>query len=67
MDGTNWGTAPVATGAGTGLQTTISFAPVRAKFVRITRTATVTDAVVPPFTVQRLRLYEAPAPATPAR
>jgi len=66
MDGTSWGTAPVATGAGTGAATTIAFAPVRAKFVRITQTATA-PADAPPFTMQRLRLYEAPAPATPAR
>ncbi|MEO7191548.1 MAG: hypothetical protein ABI051_10885 [Vicinamibacterales bacterium] len=35
-----------------------------ARFVRITQTANVPDA--PPFAVQRLRLYEAPA-ATPGR
>jgi len=67
MDGTSWGTTPVATGAGTGAQTTIAFAPVRAKFVRITQTATVPGDGVPPFTVQRLRLFEAPAPAAAVR
>ena len=56
-DGTTW-SAPVATGAGTGSTTTITFAPVRAKFVKITQTATTPDA--PPLAVQRLKLYEAP-------
>jgi hypothetical protein len=67
MDGTNWGTAPVATGAATGVQTTIAFAPARAKFVRITQTATVAGADAPPFTVQRLKLFEAPAAPAAAR
>jgi mono/diheme cytochrome c family protein/glucose/arabinose dehydrogenase len=56
-DGTNWG-QPVAQGAGSGVVTTASFAPVRAKFVRITQTAPATPGA-PPFAVQRLRLYEA--------
>ena len=37
-DGTNWKT--VAKGAGAGVSTAIRFAPVQAKFVRITQTAT---------------------------
>ena len=36
----------------------ITFAPVSAKFVRITQTATVTDA--PPWSMRLLRLYQAP-------
>jgi mono/diheme cytochrome c family protein/glucose/arabinose dehydrogenase len=56
-DGTTW-SAPVATGAATGASTTISFAPVRAKFVKITQTASAADA--PPLAIQRLKLYEAP-------
>ena len=39
-DGATW-SAPIAEGAGTGQSTVIAFAPVRAKFVRITQTATV--------------------------
>jgi len=54
-DGTTW-SAPVAEGRGAGRSTVISFAPVQAKFVRITQTASV-DA--PPWAVMRLRLYEA--------
>jgi mono/diheme cytochrome c family protein len=57
MDGSAWG-QPVAQGAGTGASTTITFAPVRAKFVRLTQTGTAADT---PLTIQRLRLYEAPA------
>ena len=37
MDGTTWG-KPVAKGKGTGARTDVTFAPVRAKFVRITQT-----------------------------
>jgi len=55
-DGATW-SAPVAEGEGTGSSTTITFAPVRAKFVRITQTGT-TDAPTP-WSIQRLRLYEA--------
>jgi hypothetical protein len=57
-NGTTW-SAPVASGAGTGPTTTISFAPVQAKFVRITQTAAVDAA--PSWSIQRLRLFEAPA------
>jgi hypothetical protein len=53
-DGTTWG-SPVAEGQGTGAQTLIAFNPTRAKFVRITQTATVSDA--PPLSVRRLRLF----------
>jgi hypothetical protein len=58
MDGASWGT-PVATGQGGGLMTAIAFRPVRARFVRITQTESVSDG--PPWTMQRLRLYQAPA------
>ncbi len=53
-DGTTWG-SPVAEGQGTGAQTLIAFNPTRAKFVRITQTATVSDA--PPLSIRRLRLF----------
>jgi hypothetical protein len=57
MDPTTWG-APVAKGEGTGVSTRIVLAPVRAKFIRITETATVENT--PPWSIQRLQLYEAP-------
>ena len=52
-DGTNWKT--VAKGVGAGVSTAIRFAPVQAKFVRITQTATTEGA--PPWSMLRLRLY----------
>jgi hypothetical protein len=55
MDGKAW-SAPVADGEGTGTSTVIAFPPVRAKFVRITQTATVEGA--PNWSIQRLRLFE---------
>jgi hypothetical protein len=55
-DGTTWGT-PIAQGKGEGASTDITFTPVRAKFIRITQTANVADA--PPWSMQRLRLFEA--------
>ena len=54
MDGSTWET-PVARGKGAGTLTDIPFAPVRAKFLRITQTGTAENA---PWTIQRLRLYE---------
>jgi glucose/arabinose dehydrogenase/mono/diheme cytochrome c family protein len=56
MDGTTWG-APVAQGKGTGTSTSVNFPPVRAKFVRITQTGSAADA--PPWSVLRLRVFEA--------
>ena len=55
-DGTTWG-QPVAVGTGSGVVTTAAFAPVQAKFVRITQTAPAAPGL-PPLAVQRLRLYE---------
>jgi hypothetical protein len=60
-DGSTW-SKPVAEGKGKGAHTTVSFAPTRAKFVRLTQTDTVADA--PPWSIRNLRIYE--APATPA-
>ena len=57
-DGRTW-SAPVAKGQGSGATTVIAFAPVRAKFVRITQTAAVENA--PSWSVQALRLFEARA------
>jgi hypothetical protein len=63
IDGTSWGSA-VAKGQGSGTSTRIALpSTVRAKFIRITETATVQDA--PPWSIQRLQLYEAgPAAGT---
>jgi hypothetical protein len=52
----------VAEGKGKGVHTTVSFAPTRAKFVRLTQTDTVAGA--PPWSIRNLKIYE--APATPA-
>jgi mono/diheme cytochrome c family protein len=59
LDGATWG-APVAEGASTGGSTTIPFAPTRARFVRVTQTAS-PDAA-PPWSMQELRLYVLPTP-----
>jgi hypothetical protein len=55
MDGTTW-SAPVAEGKATGVATTIAFAPVRARFVRITQTGPAEGA--PPWFMQNVQLYE---------
>ena len=57
VDGVSW-SRPVAQGEGAA-QTIVSFPPVRARFVRITQTATAADA--PQWTIQKLRLFEAAA------
>jgi mono/diheme cytochrome c family protein len=56
-DGRTWSPA-VARGQGGGPTTVITFPPVRARFVRITQTATVETA--PPWSIQGLRLFETP-------
>jgi hypothetical protein len=53
-DGTTWKT--VAEGKGSGTATRIAFAPVRAKFVKVTQTADGAD--LPPFMIQRFSLYD---------
>jgi hypothetical protein len=55
MDGTTW-SEPVAQGQGSGPPFTIVLTPVRARFVRITQTATTENA--PPWGIQQLQLYE---------
>jgi mono/diheme cytochrome c family protein len=57
-DGTNWST-PVAEGKGEGAHTTITFAPTRAKFLKITQTETPADPAA--WSIRSLRIYEAPA------
>ncbi len=61
-DGTRW-SQPVAEGKGEGARTAITFAPVRAKFVRITQTDTVADA--PAWSISNLRVYQAAGNAAP--
>jgi len=56
LDGTTWG-QPVAEGQGSSGTTAITFAPARARFVRITQTANASDAA--PWSMRLLRLYEA--------
>ena len=63
-DGTTW-SKPVAEGKGEGLRTTITFAPTRARFVRITQTDAVADA--PAWSIRNLRIYEAPAAKAASR
>jgi hypothetical protein len=53
-DGSTW-SAPVAQGQGAPGTTVITFAPVSAKVVRVTQTATVGDA--PAWSMRLLRLY----------
>jgi len=56
-DGSTW-SAPIAEGEGVPGTTVIRFAPVSAKFVRITQTSKVTDA--PAWSMRLVRVYEAP-------
>jgi F5/8 type C domain len=60
LDGSTW-SAPVAEGEGAPGVTTMTFAPVATKVVRITQTAAVPDA--PPWSIRLLRLYQAAAGA----
>jgi len=57
-DGKTWG-EPIAVGKGEGLRTTITFAPARAKFVRITQTDGTPGT--PAWSIRNLRVYEAPS------
>ena len=56
-DGRTW-SRPVAEGRGGGPRTSIRFAPVRAKFVRLTQTGS--EANAPAWSIRNLRIYEAP-------
>jgi len=56
-DGNTW-SAPIAEGQGAPGTTVITFAPVSAKFIRMTQTATVSDA--PPWAMRLIRLYRTP-------
>jgi mono/diheme cytochrome c family protein len=59
LNGSAWTVA--AEGKGDGASTTVTFRPVRAKFVRMTQTATADGA--PPWSIQQMRLFEVAAPA----
>jgi hypothetical protein len=54
LDGTRW--TQVADGSGAGVRTTAAFAPVDARFVRITTTDGAGD--LPPWSITNLRVYE---------
>jgi hypothetical protein len=56
MDGKKW-SKPVAEGQGRGARTTITFAPARAQFIRITQTDNIAEA--PPWSIRNLRVFEA--------
>jgi mono/diheme cytochrome c family protein len=56
-DGRTW-SAPIAEGEGAPGTTVIRFAPISAKFIRITQTAAVSDA--PAWSMRLVRVYEAP-------
>jgi hypothetical protein len=58
MDGRSW-SEPVATGASSGPKTSVPFAPIAARFIRLTQTATVPGG--PPLSILQLRFYEASA------
>ena len=60
LDGEKWG-LPIASGKGTSSSTTITFEPVRARFIRITQTGT--DDTAPAWTVARIQVYGPSAPA----
>ena len=64
MDGQSW-SEPLAQDQGTGVATVLSFAPVRARLIRLTQTAAVENA--PAWSIQRLRLFQAPASTADAR
>jgi mono/diheme cytochrome c family protein len=56
-DGRTW-SAPIASGQGSGPATVITFRPARARFIRMTQTATTENA--PAWSIQGLRLFETP-------
>jgi mono/diheme cytochrome c family protein/glucose/arabinose dehydrogenase len=64
MDGQSW-SPPVAQDPGTGAAMVMTFAPTRARFVRLTQTAAVENA--PAWSIQRLRLFQAPASVADSR
>ena len=53
MDGASW-SAPIAQGPGSTPTTIISFAPVRARFIRVTQTGTASTQ----WAIAQIRIYE---------
>jgi hypothetical protein len=60
-DGTTW--KAVAEGAGSGLNTIVTFQPVQGKFVRVSLTTTALDA--PAWSIQSLRIFALPQASVP--
>jgi hypothetical protein len=61
MDGKTWG-VPLAEGQGQSNTVVIDFnKPTKAKFVRVTQTATTDN--VPAWEIQKVQLFQTPAPA----
>jgi mono/diheme cytochrome c family protein/glucose/arabinose dehydrogenase len=56
LDGVKWG-KPVVMGKGSGVRTSIAFAPQRAKFVKVTQTDTLTEPSN--WVISSLKVYEA--------
>ncbi len=61
LDGKTWGVS-LAEGQGDSNTVVMDFKPTKAKFIRITQTATATNA--PAWAIQKVQLYQTPAPAT---
>jgi mono/diheme cytochrome c family protein/glucose/arabinose dehydrogenase len=59
MDGAKWSAKPVAEGKGVASHTSVTFAPVRTKFIRITQTDPAADAGGAVWTMSNVRLHEA--------
>ena len=57
VDGQSW-SEPIVKGQGTAVATVITFAPVRARFVRITETAAADSPA--PWSIQGMKLFQAP-------
>ncbi len=64
IDGKTWG-APLAEGQGDSGTVVIDFKPTKAKFVRITQTATAANA--PAWAIQKVQLFQTPTVAAAAK
>jgi hypothetical protein len=60
MDGKTWGVS-LAEGQGQSNTVVIDFKATKAKFIRVTQTATTENA--PAWSIQKVQLFQAPAPA----
>jgi hypothetical protein len=59
LDGVTWSAKPAAEGKGAGTHTIITFAPARARFIKITQTDAVENA--PNWAMSNIRVYGASA------